>query len=84
QCHTKRLSVDPPTLALCQRAFPVEAKVYVTYLITEYNFLLVRRMDIDYAASAVLEDESTLVVPEDESASAVSEDESASVVPEDE
>nr|GEW71473.1 hypothetical protein [Tanacetum cinerariifolium] len=50
---------------------------------TEYNCLHVRCIDIDYAASAVSEDELALTVPEDELASTVPEDESASVVSED-
>ncbi|GJZ12280.1 hypothetical protein Tco_0547510 [Tanacetum coccineum] len=66
QRHTKRLSVDHPTWALCQRAFHVELKVYVTYLI----FFVY----IDYAVSAVPEDELASTVPEDESALAISED----------
>nr|GEV26863.1 hypothetical protein [Tanacetum cinerariifolium] len=50
---------------------------------TEYNCLPVRFIDIDYAASAVLEDELALTVSEDELALTVLEDESASAVSED-
>nr|GEW81581.1 hypothetical protein [Tanacetum cinerariifolium] len=73
QCHTKRLSVD----LLPGHCVNVPS-------ITEYNFLPVRCRDIDYAVSAVLEDELASTVLEYESASTVSKDELASTVPEDE
>nr|GEV60367.1 putative reverse transcriptase domain-containing protein [Tanacetum cinerariifolium] len=50
---------------------------------TEYSCLPVRFIDIDYAASAVLEDELALTVSEDELALTVLEDESASAVSKD-